>query len=78
MEKLPSNQIQFIYAKDLSETEYEQFKAWSKGYSGEFHHYTDNAQILIPYNVYETWWEERSNAEMVKRFREMFASSSGR
>jgi hypothetical protein len=72
MRKLPRRTFDYVNARELTEQEYTKFEFWLKAnWKGDYHHWTDNQVILIPYNAYESWVKYESDIELLAAIQEL-------
>ena len=70
MYKLPKLTFEFIYKSKLGD-DIVAFDAWAPTFNGEWNDWQNNCQVLIPYNVYESFCRYQEDQRLIQKLKEI-------
>lgn len=77
MLKLPKLTLEFIYAKNLTKEESDSFNLWIKTFKGEHQYIAINNEILIEYNVYESFCRYEQDMKLLQSLKQLINKDNG-
>lgn len=70
MERIPKKTFEFIFKRELTQVEQAAFDSWIPTYNGDFMRWSINHEILIPYEVYESFVRHQEDNFLLEKLRE--------
>lgn len=71
MEKLPAFTFSFIFMRDLTKSQIDDFNVWITSYNGECPRWDRNHELLIPYEVYDCWLRYNEDKLLIEKMKEV-------